>query len=170
MGSIRIDSLARIVPQATKDDMSPSVASTDQYSFRDIEFDLFLGTVVGNRPGNKPINNTDINDLRDLAAIRQSVVNIFNTKPGEKILNPYLGMDLSHFLFDPITEQTADLIARSILKGLGEQEPRVRITNLQVIGDIPSNSYLITFVLQLPNLNTNKVRFNGVLTTDGFTV
>ena len=170
MGSIRIDSLEKISPQATKDDLSPRVASMNEYTFKDVEFDLKIGTVVGNRPGNKPINNTDLTDLRDLAAIRQSIINIFNTTPGQKILNPNLGMNLSYFLFDPITEQTADLIARSILKGLAAQEPRVQITNLQVIGDIPGNSYLITFVLQLPNLNTSKAKFNGILTADGFTV
>ena len=79
-------------------------------------------------------------------------------------------MDLSNFVFEPITEQTADLLARTILRGLAAQEPRVTLTNLQVIGDQESNSYLITFVLQFPNLNINRVKFNGQLTTDGFKI
>jgi phage baseplate assembly protein W len=168
MGSIRIQSLEKISPRATKDDLSPRTALTDDYTYRDVEFDLKLDKLGNISPDDKTVNNIDIADLRDLMAIKQSVVNIFNTRPGQKILNPNLGMDLTHFLFDPITEQTADLLARSILKGLAIQEPRIRVTNLEVIGDIEANRYNIAFVLQLPNLNTNKVTFNGILTTDGF--
>ena len=169
MGSITIQSLEKISPRTTKDDLSPRTALTDDYTYRDVEFDLKLDNLGNVNPNDKTVNNIDITDLRDLMAIKQSVVNIFNTRPGQKILNPDLGMDLTHFLFDPITEQTADLLARSILKGLAVQEPRIRITNLEVVGDIPSNRYMITFVLQLPNLNTSKITFNGILTTDGFT-
>ena len=79
-------------------------------------------------------------------------------------------MDLTDYVFEPITEQTADLLGRTILKGLAEQEPRVRVTNIQVMGDIENNQYRITFVLQFPNLNTNKATFNGTLTTEGFII
>ena len=77
-------------------------------------------------------------------------------------------MDLSDYVFDPITEQTADLLARAVLKGLAAQEPRGNVAGLEVIGDIPGNRYQISFILQLSNLNTSKARFNGILTTEGF--
>ena len=170
MGPIDLDFLRGATPQRTKDNLNPRVIREDTYTYKDLSFDLKLGKLVGNRPTDKGSNTSDLTDLTDIGAIKQSVANILNTKPGEKLLNPYLGMDLSNFVFEPITEQTADLLARTILKGLASQEPRVTLTNLQVIGDQESNSYLITFVLQFPNLNINKVKFNGQLTADGFKI
>ena len=79
-------------------------------------------------------------------------------------------MDLSAFVFDNITEQTADLLARTVLRGLAAQEPRVKVARLQVIGDEEANQYTISFVLHFPNLNINSVTFNGNLTTDGFII
>jgi phage baseplate assembly protein W len=170
MGSINLEFLENISPQTTKDDLSPRRTYRDAYTYKDLHFDIKLGTLVGNAPENKRKNTTDLEDLRDIGAVKQAVANILNTKQGEKLLNPYLGMDLSDYVFEPITEQTADLLARTILKGLAEQEPRVTVTNIQVMGDMENNQYLITFVLQFPNLNTNKVTFNGTLTTEGFTI
>jgi phage baseplate assembly protein W len=170
MGSINLEFLKRQSPHIIDNDRRPRVVYEDEYTYKDLDFDLEMGRLVGNFPENKSKNTTDLADLRDIAAIKQSIKNIFNTKPGEKLLNPDLGMDLSNFVFENISEQTADLLARTILKGLAVQEPRVELTHLQVIGDQEANQYTITFVLHFPNLNINSVTFNGNLTTDGFVI
>ena len=115
MGDIKLTGLERIKPQTTIEDFSPDVPSNEQYLYKDIKLDLSLGTVRGDLPANKAKNTTDIEDHRDLDAIIQSVKNIFNTTPGQKLLNPFLGVNLSGYLFEPITTQTGDLIARLIL-------------------------------------------------------
>ena len=168
MASVNIDFVKRVIPQSTPDNPAPRVTPEDTYIFKDIKLDLELGELYGNAPAGKPANLTDIRDIRDIRAIQQSISNIFNTRPGEKLLNPYLGIDLSKFLFDPITEQGADLIARTILKGLQAQEPRITITKLGVTGDVPQSEYHIKFIIDFLDLDAGKVEFNGTVSTDGF--
>lgn len=168
MASIKIDSIKRVIPQVTVDAPTARVTPEDTYIYKDLKLDMELGQLYGNTPTDKSPNMTDISDLRDIHAIKQSVANIFNTRPGEKLLNPYLGIDLSKFLFDPISEQVGDLIARTILNGLQAQEPRITVTKLTVIGNVPSHEYNVSFIIEFLDLSTGKVEFNGALSTDGF--
>ena len=168
MSSVNIDFIKQSIPQITEGSPSVRVVPEDSYTFKDIKLDLELGQLYGNAPVDKSLNLTDVTDLRDVHAVIQSVANIFNTRPGEKLLNPYLGIDLTKFLFDPITVQTADLIARTILSGLQAQEPRITITKLSVTGIVPQNEYHISFIIDFPKLSMSKVEFNGLVGTDGF--
>ena len=95
MASVKIDFIERVIPQTTTDTPTVRVVPEEHYIYRDLKLDLELGQLYGNVPANKTPNFTDVDDLRDIHAIKQSVANIFNTRPGEKLLNPYLGIDLS---------------------------------------------------------------------------
>jgi phage baseplate assembly protein W len=170
MGSLSIDSLKKIQPHATVADPSPTVSPIDDYTFKDIKLDLSIGRVVGNFPADRSPNNTDLTDIRDIHAIRQSIINILSTTPGQKLLNPYLGLDLRKFVFDPITEQTGDLIARAILNGLGAQEPRAKIINMLVFGDEDRHVYEITITLAFPGLNVTDYHMSGTLSTSKFNI
>lgn len=170
MGSIRVGGLGLRNPHVTVDDLSPRTTIESTYVFKDVEMDLKFSQLFGNSPTNKGLNSTDINDLRDIRAIVQSVKNIMRTVPGDKLLNPYLGLDLTKYIFDPITEQTADLIARAVLKGLGEQEPRVKINHLTVIGDIDQHQYNVQFILEFPAVNKEELTLNGTLNRGGFKI
>ena len=167
MGDIRLTGLERNKPQSTIDKLTPSIDSNEEFLYKDVKLDFSLGTVRGNFPANKRKNTTDIEDNRDLDAIVQSIKNIFNTTPGQKLLNPYLGVDLSAYLFEPITVQTGDLIARMILRGLAEQEPRVRVAKLFVEADENMNQYNIELMLEFPNLPIGSLPITGVLNRDG---
>ena len=167
MGDIKLTGLERSKPQATNIELTPNINSNEEYLYKDVKLDFSLGTVRGNFPANKIKNNTDIEDNRDLDAIVQSIKNIFNTTPGQKLLNPYLGVDLTAYLFEPITVETGDLIARMILRGLSEQEPRVDVTKLFVEGDEDQNQYNIELMLEFPNLPIGSLPITGVLNRDG---
>lgn len=169
MGSINLNVYQRSEPQVTIDDQVPRFAPTATYRYKDIDFDLGLGGHGGHQPANKPEPTTDLKDLRDLEDIKQSMLNIFNTVPGQKVLNPYLGLNLSRYVFDTITAQTADMIARTILVGLPEQEPRIKISELSVIGNVPRAEYNVSFTLNIPGVNIQGKLFKGDLTSDGFT-
>ena len=168
MGSLNLDFIEKSEPHATEADPNPTVVPSDEYTFKDIKLDLSLGRLYGNMPADKSLNNTDLADIRDIHAIKQSLANILATTPGQKLLNPYFGLDLTKFLFDPVTEQTGDLIARSILSGLADQEPRIIISQLQVFGDIDRHQYEITFTVGFPGLNVSDVQIQGTLSTSGF--
>ncbi len=170
MGSIRLTEFASTVPEITENNLDDRTRIGTEYIFKDVLLDIQLGQLRGNAPADKSLNTTDIADIRDIAAIIQSVTNIFNTVPGQKLLNPYLGLDLSKYIFDPITVQTGDLIARSIIKGLGEQEPRVKILKMFIDGDIINHQYNIQFILEFPNLNVQDITFTGILNKDGMNI
>jgi len=170
MASIRIGSIAAPKPQVTEHDRHPHIARESEYIFKDIELDFQFTQLLGNVPANKSINAEDINDIRDIRAVVQSVRNIMGTVPGQKLLNPYLGLDLSKYIFDPITEQTADLIARAVLKGLGEQEPRVKINHLTVVASILEHAYHVQFTLEFPNINHDEIALNGTLNRGGLKI
>jgi phage baseplate assembly protein W len=170
MGSVNLDFIKKVEPHATEADPDPMVSIRDAYTYKDIKLDLQLGQLYGNMPGDKALNNTDLADIKDINAIKQSMANILTTTPGQKLLNPFLGLDLTKFLFDPITEQTGDLIARSILAGLSDQEPRIKINELLVIGDVVTHQYLITFNLSFPGINVTNIQVRGTLGTSGMTL
>ena len=86
----------------------------------------------------------------------------------EKLLNPYLGLNLSRYVFETITTQTADLIARAVIVGLPDQEPRVTISQLSVIGNVPQGLYNVKFILNIPGVNIQGMILQGDITSDGF--
>ena len=168
MGSINVNIANKPNPRSTTNDPRPRPKPEESYVYRDVKLDIEIGDTLGNFPANIPSNKTDIKDIRDIAAIKQSINNIFNTTPGQKLLNPSLGLNLSKFLFDPITRQTASRIARSILAGLVQQEPRIELRNIVILGLTEDQAYHIRFIVLFPQLNNDKINFNGLLTTDGF--
>jgi hypothetical protein len=54
----------------------------------------------------------------DENAIRNSLVNLFNTLPGQNLLIPEYSLNLLKFLFEPVTEFTGKLIAQEIMEKL----------------------------------------------------
>ena len=129
---IRLDNLKKEDPKVTIDEQTSRSDISDSYTYKDISFDLEYNTDRGS------INNTsssfDLQQLTDAKDIKQSLTNMFNTAPGQRHTNPEFGLNLSRFLFDPMSKITADLIGRAILEGINTYEPRVVLDHLDVIG------------------------------------
>lgn len=142
----------------------------EDFRYKDIKLDIQIGDVRNSRIGNVATNTVDIQSLNDFDSVKQSINNIFNTTPGEKLLNPYLGINLKQYLFYPVNETTGKLIAETILRGLIKQEPRVRVDKVQIVGYPDEQEFQITLALRLPNLNNKRTTFNGILNTDGITL
>lgn len=105
----------------------------------------------------------------DYKAISNSLQNIFNTSPGEKILNPAFGADLKRYLFEPIDETTAEVIGNVVVKAIKLYEPRVTIKNVEVIARPDDNEYIMNIYLEIPAIKTTDkaFKFNGKLTDRG---
>lgn len=114
-------------------------------------------------------NTTDIEQSIDYEAINNSITNIFNTTPGQKLLNPEFGLALRQYIFEPLSYDTAENIGETILLGVTEFEPRVRVDNVHVVVDFDANEYEITLKLRVPALNNNNMTISGRLDADGFT-
>lgn len=165
--AIDLNILQKANPRGTVSAPRPQKRLDEDFFYRDIHLDLKLGAMISsNDSGIK--NTRDIASKDDEAAVVQSVQNILSTTPGEKLLNPYLGLDLRHFLFAPVTKQTADDIARAVYKGLAVQEPRINITKVSVIGYPEQESYQVGIAIQIPTLNNRTGLITGNLGADGF--
>jgi phage baseplate assembly protein W len=161
---------------------------TTDYTYVDLHLDITES--VAKTDNNRFIRGNDIEVDYDEAAIRNSIVNIFNTKKGERFLIPEFGADLYRYLFSPVTESTGNMIGRTILNALELWEPRVIVEKVNVIGKpfgsitpkdtgrigtrgLNINSpqtegeYVITVIVSIPKLK-RRVNLSGVLSENGF--
>jgi len=99
MASIKLTGFENVKPQANNNNASPRVVAEDTFKYKDIKLDLEISTDLSNSPDGTSVNNNDLADLRDQHDIRQALRNIFRTMPGQKILNPYFGLNLAHYCF-----------------------------------------------------------------------
>ena len=108
-----------------------------------------------------------INEITDIVtdvnskAIKNSIYNILSTMPGQKILNPEFGLNLTQWLFTNLSETNASLIKFKITEQINKYEPRVTLTNVEVIPNYEEHQYDIAI-----HFNNNEV-FNLNLTETG---
>ena len=139
------------------------------FTYKDISLDIHESRNLSDFGLYSRDNITDIEQSLDYEAISNSIINIFNTTPGEKILNPEFGLNLRRYLFDPLSIDTAENIGDTIVLGLNAFEPRVRVININVVVDFDLHEYEITLRLEVPALNNNEMKMTGLLDTKGFT-
>ena len=129
----------------------------DKYTYSDLQLDF-----------NNPITKDLSNDY-DEAAVRNSVFSLFNTVPGQNLLNPNYGLNLIQYLFEPVSETNAQFIGNTILKNLSIYEPRVKVTGIDVMVNIDEQTYGVTLSIEIPALNNKKVKIPGTITKTGYT-
>lgn len=142
-------------------------------NINDIKYqDLKLDLQFDYTRNNEFLKKNEVKDVKvslNLDAIRNSLFNLFNTNKGEKLLNPYFGLSLTQYLFEPLSKSVAEQIGTDIATGIKLFEPRVILS--QPVGiniDYDSNQYDITIIVDIPQINANDISFNGVLNTRGF--
>lgn len=122
-----------------------------QYIYKDLGLDIERDFNVA--PGfPKPVVSNDIKASFDLAAIKNSLTNLFNTLPGQRFLFPEYGLDLYQFLFQPITVYNADTIGNIIYRKIETYEPRVNVQRVNVTADPDKSVYYITIIIEIPIL------------------
>lgn len=66
----------------------------------------------------------------DDAAVRQSILLLLSTRPGERVMRPDYGCNLHRLLFWPNDNTTAGLAMHYVRQAIERWEPRVQITRL----------------------------------------
>lgn len=165
MASIKLNSL-----------IDSPAKSNKGYKYNDLHLDF---TPVYYSPpygaytqNNELLRNQEIVDIvadYDLGAIRNSLVNLFTTIPGQKILNPLFGLNLVRYIFEACDQDMANLIGNEIVYGITTFEPRVSLQKVIVIADPDNNQYNVTLAIAVPTLGSTSYQFNGILSTSGFT-
>ena len=176
MASIKLNSILQ--PKKT--------LSTFTYS------DLHLDLKMNYTKNNELLKQSEAKDLTlsyDYGAIKNSLYNLFTTIPGQKLLNPFFGINLIQYIFEPCTKETAELIGQAIYDGITTFEPRVEVKKVQVVAitakgrakdpnspidvrfvpaDADANQYQINLIINVPPINQNSFTLVGTLNNSGF--
>ena len=140
----------------------------DEKIFSDLRLDLVIGQLKRNEAlPNK--QNIDIESSDNLAAIRNSIISIITTSPGEKILNPTFGLNFGDLLFLPVSKVRAQNIGEIIVNGVEKFEPRITITSLNVTANISEQEYNIDIVYIVPRFPNQSLNLTGSINKSDFT-
>jgi phage baseplate assembly protein W len=147
----------------------PAERQRERELYTDLHSDLTLNYTRNNELEKKS-QITDITTDKDVGAIRNAVINILTTNPGEKLLNPLLGTSFGNLLFLPCTEERAGVIGSNIIASLSKFEPRIRVVNLEITPFVDNNEYVCNLTYTLPQLNNRTLQLQGTLSQSGFYV
>ncbi|SUZ79966.1 uncharacterized protein METZ01_LOCUS32820 [marine metagenome] len=90
----------------------------------------------------------DIVLKRDVEAIKRSVRNLVLTNPHERPFHPEIGSGITGILFELVSPTTAVVLQSEIRQVLTNFEPRVKLIDIRVLGDIDKNGYYVTIKFQ----------------------
>ena len=90
----------------------------------------------------------DIVKKKDVEAIKRSVRNLILTNKFERPFHPEIGSDITATLFEIVSPTTAIVLQSAIREVLTNFEPRVRLIDISVLGDIDKNGYYVTIKFQ----------------------
>lgn len=142
--AIKISNLEQIVKQVAQ----------KEYVFKDLHLDFSKSTTY-DPTVMQQVEGNDIKVDYDTNAIRNSLRNLFNTRPGQRFLFPLYGMDLNQFLFESITEPNARILGETIVRSIKTYEPRVKVEECNVYMKPDENTYEITIIISIPRFNTS---------------
>lgn len=84
-------------------------------------------------------------------AVKQSIRNIILTNTGERLYNPNFGSQISNLLFEQFSETTQSSLKNVIEIAIKNYEPRAKLEDVRVEGDIDSNSLVVTILFSVIN-------------------
>jgi phage baseplate assembly protein W len=90
--------------------------------------------------------------------IRQSIEQILDTEPGERIMLPEFGCGLRRYLMEPNTLTTRTAIAKDVEGSLTRWEPRIRLTEVAVTaGEEPELAWVSISYRRLSDLRQDNL-------------
>ena len=86
-------------------------------------------------------------------SVKQSILSLLMTSPGERLFQPGLGSGIYGMLFEPMTSMTSVRLERSISSIINRHEPRYQVTSVGVVPAFKENGYNITVIGTIRNTN-----------------
>lgn len=165
--AVKLDFLESDIPSTT-----PPAEVEPSYLFKDLKLDLAID-YTQSAELLKTQEVKDVQAIYDYAAVAQSLRNVFQTLPGQKILNPTFGVDLRRYLFTNVNTRVGYIIGLDLADTVPVMEPRIRIVKIKVSPLPETNEYIIDFQYIVPALLNNTVdvaRLDITLNKDGFKI
>jgi phage baseplate assembly protein W len=99
--------------------------------------------------------------LTDFDLIKQDIINHFNIRKGEKLMNPNFGTIIWNVLFEPFTEELKSVIVSDI-KAIASYDPRVSFDNI-IVTEYDQGIQIEVQLRYIPTnqINTMLLNFNG---------
>lgn len=69
----------------------------------------------------------------DVDQIKSDLLILLLTQPGERVMLPEFGTDLSKFFFEPNDSSVLDQIREEISRAISTWEPRIAVQNIEVL-------------------------------------
>jgi len=135
--------------------------------YRDLSLNMSTGIVKGDN-AESPKNLKDLNTSTNFEAIKNSLINLITTFPGQKILNPEFGMNFGDLLFLPVSKARGTTIGETISNSIIGFESRININLVEVIADIEKQEYEINLEITIPEFDNRKLNLKGRLNKSGF--
>jgi len=92
--------------------------------------------------------------LYDFDLIKQDILNHFNTRKGERLMNPTFGTIIWDLLMEPLTEEIRELLTNDVTE-VCNFDPRVYPTQIKI--DEYEQGYLIEITLNLKNTDQSDI-------------
>ena len=101
--------------------------------------------------------------------VRQALLMLLSTRPGERVLRPEYGCDLHRLVFEPNDETTAGIVLYHVRRAIERWEPRVEILGLDA-GPDPEDTGRLDILLEyrvrfLPE--THRLRWSVSVSGEG---
>ncbi len=87
------------------------------------------------RPRGLGISGGRLGQVAQVACLRQALVTLLSTRPGERVMRPDWGCDLDALAFAPMGPSTAMLARLIVERAIARFEPRIRIVEISVTPD-----------------------------------
>lgn len=102
--------------------------------------------------GFSTVNRTKKFRSTDIDLVKRDLMNHFNIRKGERLMNPNFGTVIWSMLFEPLDDQTRQIIIDDVTRIVG-YDPRLSLTNITII----EQDYGIQIELDLTYVPTNQV-------------
>lgn len=94
----------------------------------------------------------DVAKVTNIESVKRSVINLLLTAHYERPFRPELGGRVRELLFEPFTRFTAELLEIAILEVLGNFEPRVTVTAIDIDPAPDENGFRVRIDFYITNV------------------
>jgi uncharacterized protein len=86
--------------------------------------------------------------------VREAILIILQTNPGERVMRPTFGAGLRDFVFEPVSPTTMALVQKRVQDSLIDWEPRIDVVSVTVTPSDTLNTLNITVSYRVRATNT----------------
>jgi phage baseplate assembly protein W len=96
-------------------------------------------------------STSDVNLVKNEDSVKQAILNLMQTRVGEKPFNPNYGSEINKLLFENFTPQTTAVLIDLIKSAIDNFEPRARLIDVVASPREEENAYAISIIFSVIN-------------------